>query len=64
MQNEGLIERSIQLIAALGFFSTAFFWVGGWWKVMFFIFSFLLLFFASIGFCPLYWFIGKKNKDK
>ena len=64
LQNEGLIERIIQATISVTLFLGAFFWTSGNWQVFLFSFSLIVAVFASIGFCPLYVIIGKKNRLK
>ncbi|MBP6889499.1 MAG: DUF2892 domain-containing protein [Candidatus Moranbacteria bacterium] len=60
MQNEGIIERSIQITISVTLLMTAFFWTGGIWQKAFFLLSFLIGIFSVIGFCPLYVLFRKK----
>jgi hypothetical protein len=62
MKNEGFIERGIQLTISALIAVTAIFWLSGIWAWVAGIFSVVILVFAIVGFCPLY-FLFKIKKE-
>jgi len=62
-KNEGPIERGIQIVIFISAFLGAFFWLSGGWKILLLVFAGMVMFFSIVGFCPLYFFIGKKSKQ-
>ena len=54
IKNEGVLDRMIRVILSVVFFISAFFWLAGITKVVFYILAIIALFTAITGFCALY----------
>jgi hypothetical protein len=52
--NESSLDRMIRLFLGIGLVQLAFFWLGGFWQIAFYVLGAVLLFTAAMGFCPLY----------
>lgn len=63
MRNEGIIERGIQLTIASALFWLALIGIEGIWKIIVFLLTGIIVIFAFKGFCPLYFFLGKKSRN-
>ena len=64
MQNEGPIERLIQIIISITFLLIGIFQNENVWQIIFILLAFIISFFAIIGFCPLYFFLGKNTANR
>jgi len=56
--NEGTADRLLRLLLSEVFFLIAYFWIGGWWQIAFFVLAMVILSTAIFGFCGLYKIIG------
>lgn len=58
LKNEGTIDRFIRILIAEVFILGAYFWLGGAWQIVFYIFGAISLITAITGFCALYKVLG------
>jgi hypothetical protein len=54
-KNVGLLDRLVRVILSEILFILAFFWLGGYWQILFYFLALAILFTVHFGFCPLYW---------